>query len=290
MGWWTNWHYFVFQKKQTFKEIWIDGQLFLPGGGFPLPTDYNELYMGGSSPAAGMIMSGQIDDFAVFGTALTSDKIGALFGGASPTSLPSTDKLTAFWNFNDFPTQGAIVSLIPAPYSTNARPDLVQVTHLDGTTPWDASKVSLKVDGASVLATFTKVGTKAVVSYLPSPMFPAGSSHTAAFTYPGASGSPETLTWQWTVGTWPVFLSEDAWSAIGSGDNTKPGFKARVWQIDQLATMGLSNYGHRAEQELAGVHRDELGGSLASDGWPLLHGYGELEPGLFDRQHRQLHR
>lgn len=266
VSWWTNWHYFVFQKRQFEKEIWIDGQIFLTGTGNALPTDFTDLFIGATAPGVNLI-SGQIDDFAVFGTALTADTITALFGGTLPTAVDATNKLTAYWNFNDFPSQGVFVSIIPTPWSTNARPDLVQVVHLDGTNAWDSSEITLKVDDVAVTPVFVKDGVKATVSYLPSPMFLAGSTHKAALTYPGASGTPETLEWQFTIGTYPVTISQDLWTAPGTGDSTKPGLKARVWQVDVLGTVIPINYVYRAEQELAGALGPNVADlNLATDG------------------------
>ena len=48
-------------------------------------------------------------------------------------------------------------------------------------------------------------------------------------------------------------IGEDLWTAPGTRDSTKPGLKARVWQVDQPGTTSLANRTHRAEQELAGI-------------------------------------
>lgn len=48
-------------------------------------------------------------------------------------------------------------------------------------------------------------------------------------------------------------LSEDLWTAPGTGNNAQPGFRARVHQVDQPGSTSLGNRTHRAEQQLAGV-------------------------------------
>lgn len=48
-------------------------------------------------------------------------------------------------------------------------------------------------------------------------------------------------------------LTEETWTAPGTGNANQPGFKARIWQVDQLGTVGLLNYARRAEQQLAGI-------------------------------------
>ncbi len=115
----------------------------------------------------------------------------------------------------------------------------------------DQSKVSLKVDDGPVSSCTRRV---------------AGSPRSATPPIPGLPPAPLTrprspiparephrnLEWQFTVGTFEA-IGTDLWTAPGTGDSTKPGLAARVWQIDQLGTVGLLNYVRRAEQELAGI-------------------------------------
>lgn len=252
VSWWNDWHHFVFQKNLSTKEIWIDGQYFLIGDNTdPLPTDFTELFIGAAASGVNR-MSGVIDDFAIFGAALSETTIAQLADGTAPTALPASDKLTAYWSFNDFPSAGMFTTIDPAPNSQAARPDLVYVRHMDGTVVWDQSKVSLKVDDTPVSVAFAKNGRLSDVSYVPDPWFQAGSTHKATLIYPGEGAAQETLEWQFTIGTFEE-VGTDLWTAPGTGDSTKPGFKARVWQIDQLGTVGLLNYVWRAEQELAGI-------------------------------------
>lgn len=251
-SWWNDWHHFVFQKNLSTKEIWIDGQYFLIGDNTdPLPTDFTDLFIGATASGVNR-MSGVIDDFAIFGAALSEATIGQLAGGTAPTALPASDKLTAYWSFNDFPAAGVFSAIVPTPDTQTARPELVYVRHLDGTVVWDQSKVSLKVDDAPVSFAFTKTGRLSEVSYAPDPWFAVGSTHKATLTYPGEGAAQETLEWQFTIGEFGA-LATDLWTAPGTGDSTKPGLAARVWQIDQLGTVGLLTYVRRAEQELAGI-------------------------------------
>lgn len=264
--WWNGWHHFVFQKNLTTKEIWIDGQFFLTGENTsPLPTDFTDMFIGATSSGVNL-MSGQIDDFAVFGAPLGTDSITALFNGTLPTALPAADKLAAYWNFNDFPATGLIVTIVPEPGETNARPDLISVVHRDGTLVWEQGNVSLKVDDVAVTPTVVKSGTDTSVNYIVNPRFEAESTHKATLTFPGEGGTTQTLEWEFTVGTFPT-ISEDVWTALGTGDATKPGMKARVWQVDQPGGNNLGNRTHRAEQELAGIIGPNVADlTLATDG------------------------
>lgn len=101
ISWWTNdWHHFVFEKKADRKAIYIDGQLFLEGfGANPLPVDFTSLTLGADT-AGGNAMHAQIDDFAVYGTALSAEDAQKLFSGTKPGALGAASKLLAYWDFN----------------------------------------------------------------------------------------------------------------------------------------------------------------------------------------------
>ncbi|MSU31257.1 MAG: hypothetical protein EXS25_01085 [Pedosphaera sp.] len=101
--WWTsNWHHWMFTKKGSAKNIFIDGKLFLSGDSTnPLKTDSQAFYMGSGS-GGGEQSHGLIDDFAVFGKALTEADALALNSGTLPSALTGKG-LIAFWNFNDVP-------------------------------------------------------------------------------------------------------------------------------------------------------------------------------------------
>jgi hypothetical protein len=228
--WWTNWHYFVFSKKGINKEVWVDGQLFMDQASVagvdaaPLPTDFTDLYIGSDGNGAGLFHA-VVDDFTVFGTALDATSIGLLFSGTLPTALPATDKLTAWWDFNDPPSEGTFVSVSPQANTVYAAPNLIQVVHTDGSTPWDPTNIVLTVDGVSVTTTFVREGLKATVSYVPSPLFGAQTTHKASLTYPGA-GVTATLSWHFTVGAYTkdvvksyigVFTGGSAFSQSGAG-------------------------------------------------------------------------
>ena len=148
VSWWSNWHFFVFTKKGVDKEIWIDGQLFLsqqlahPGvNAAPLPTDFVYLDIGADSRRVAGLFHGLVDDFCIYGTALTQDSITALFGGTLPNALSATDRLTAWWDFNDFPAEGG-----------NAQNLVTNPGFEDGTTGWLASSAPLAVTTSAPLS------------------------------------------------------------------------------------------------------------------------------------------
>ncbi|MCC6232736.1 MAG: laminin G domain-containing protein [Verrucomicrobiales bacterium] len=203
VSWWTNdWHHFAFSKKGDVKQVWIDGILFLEAvNTAPLPTDFTEIFIG-SDAASGNRYQGLIDDFTVFGAALGESDLTSLKNGNAPTTLPAAAKLLAFWNFNDIPPGGLFVSFSPADQATDGLPNQIKVVHLDGTTAWDLSKVSLTVDGAAVAATSTRANSRVTVAYTPNPIFAALSKHTATLTYPNPDGTLASVTWSFTVGAY----------------------------------------------------------------------------------------
>jgi hypothetical protein len=84
---WLQWHHFVFLKNGPWKQIWIDGELFLEGDGTkPLPADFEQITFGGNHVYQNGI-NGMLDDIAVFGSGLTEAQIVALAAGTSPRSF-----------------------------------------------------------------------------------------------------------------------------------------------------------------------------------------------------------
>ncbi len=165
-GDWLTWHFFVFVKKGVDKQIWIDGQLFLdqetanPGvAAAKLPTDFTDLYIGSDGTGAGLFHA-LVDDFSIYGTALSEATIAQLYSGTLPTALPAGDKLTAYWDFNDVPLEGIFLSISPAPDATGAAPNLIRIVHVDGVVPWTADNVTLKVDGVTVTPSSSRTGSK----------------------------------------------------------------------------------------------------------------------------------
>lgn len=239
--WWTNWHHIVFLKNKGTKEIWIDGVMFVQSDGTanPLPTDFTVAYLGYDAPDNAS-MHGLLDDFAIFATPLDEANIQKLFTGTAPTALPSSTQLLAFWEFNDFPAEGAFTGIIPTPDTTTAAPNLVQIGHTDGSAVWDASKVSLKIDGAEVAVTFVKNGKNATVSYVPSAFFDIQSKHTATFTYPTATGTAS-FDWTFTVGAYTKDSVANIIGSISAGSKfTPPGGGASGKPGDYAMDFGTS--------------------------------------------------
>ena len=110
-GWWTNWHHFAFVFNQGDKQIWIDGQLFLDGGGgaSPLPLDFTDMYIG-RDVGDGYNEHGKMDDFACFATPVSAANIALLAAGTLPTALVG-ENLLAYWDFNEVPVVHPTISI-----------------------------------------------------------------------------------------------------------------------------------------------------------------------------------
>ncbi len=224
--WWTgSWHHFLFTKKGSTKQIFVDGQLFLAGDNTgALPTDITDLYIG-SDGAGGGLFHALLDDFAIFGTALTEAQAAQLFSGTSPSALPAGAELLALWDFNDAPADGQFLSITPGADSTSASPDIIQIKHIDGATAWTSANVSMTLDGVSVTPTVTKAGDTTTVSYSPATLLAPQTKHSATFTYPSTGGS-KTVSWSFTVAPYTAdvvakrvgaFRGGSAFTASGGG-------------------------------------------------------------------------
>ena len=88
---WQTWHHFAFVKSNAVKQIWIDGTLFHSGAGAsPLPTDFNDFLIGHSIVPASDNVRAVMDDFAIYGSALSAASVKALSSGTSPLEIESS--------------------------------------------------------------------------------------------------------------------------------------------------------------------------------------------------------
>jgi len=149
-SWWTNWHHWTFIKNGSTKQIWIDGQLFLEGtiGATALPTDLSRIWLGADASGQGGVtgnMHGLIDDFAIFGTALTQAQVGQLFSSTLPSALPASTKPLAYCYFI------APAVVVRPPLTVGRTGNAVTIS-------WPASATGFRLRSAATLTgTFTDV-------------------------------------------------------------------------------------------------------------------------------------
>jgi len=117
----------------------------------------------------------------------------------------------------------------------------------------DTAGIALTVDSVAVSPLLiTKVDKTTTVKWSSPAYLASGKSLAVGVSFKDSQGTQITDGRTATVA--PYFLlTDDTWTAPGTGDTSKPGLKARLWQVDQLGTVGLVNYSYRVEQELAGV-------------------------------------
>ena len=162
ISWWTNtWRHFVFVKDGITKNIYVDGELFHTGFGDPLKTDFARIWIGaeGGGPDRGVAnnMHGQVDDFAIYGTALSAAQVTQLAGGTLPNALPAAAQLLAYWDFNDAPAPSA------------DRPTITLTRSATGTSlSWPAAASGFRLFSSDIVnGTYTEVtgvtGTSFVV-------------------------------------------------------------------------------------------------------------------------------
>jgi hypothetical protein len=107
----TAWHHIALVKNGAAKEIWVDGLQRMTGTNTaPITSGFSTMYIGGAAANTGEYVNGDIDDFAIFSSALTPAEIASLSGGTSPLSLAGiaandsdADGLPDMWEYSFFP-------------------------------------------------------------------------------------------------------------------------------------------------------------------------------------------
>jgi hypothetical protein len=135
----------------------------------------------------------------------------------------------------------------PAPY--------MFVDLLDGSTTVNTNSITLALDGTLLATTITKTTNVTTVG-AQSPLLLANSVHTNRLIFADSGGTSYTNNWTFTVGNYPTIPS--AYS-LASADTTKPGFKARVYQmpVNKNPATGLVP---NAERQIAGGYIDPATG------------------------------
>ncbi|MEW6159572.1 MAG: LamG-like jellyroll fold domain-containing protein, partial [Verrucomicrobiota bacterium] len=87
---WLEWHHIAYVKNGPAKEIYIDGKRLAQNtGANPLPNDdsFTEMVLGLDNSNTANQYRGLIDEFAVFGSALSAELVTVLYRGTSPMQL-----------------------------------------------------------------------------------------------------------------------------------------------------------------------------------------------------------
>ncbi|GAA5497581.1 hypothetical protein Rhal01_03777 [Rubritalea halochordaticola] len=114
---WTGWNHVVFVKDGDTAQIWVNGTLAIAETGkVALVTDFTSLVLGAKSNGGDSI-SGFLDEFAIYKTALDSAQIGALASGADPLSITNNVApvaSAATFSINENAVAGASVGTVSA--------------------------------------------------------------------------------------------------------------------------------------------------------------------------------
>ncbi len=239
--WWNSWHHFVFLKNGPDKQIWIDGVLFLDGQSTaPLPTDFNLVAVGSGIPlgVAGSL-EGQIDDFAIYTSALSSTQIQQLYAGTSPDAVTGATPL-AYWDFNP-PAKPLFNAVQAGPYAT-VTPDIsAYYVIANGSSAVQVNTIQMGLNNSNVTAQATIV-PQAVV-----PVF-SGSTAGATIYY----ASPTVFAPGTTQTVWVAYsdnashVISNSWPVVIEGYNgyVVDSVKNRVGFLEGSAVFTLDQGGH----------------------------------------------
>ncbi len=123
-----SWHHVVLMKNGPVKEVWVNNQLAFSGSGqAALPADFTALRIGCDNGTASI--DGELDDFAIFGSALSAVEIDRLFNGETPEEVASSsdsdaDGLPDAWEYIYFPNDLTKFGPSPADFDADGSPDV----------------------------------------------------------------------------------------------------------------------------------------------------------------------
>jgi hypothetical protein len=116
----------------------------------------------------------------------------------------------------------------------------LEVDITDDGTQVNKDSILIGLNGGTLVAptTVSKPGSVATATFAPTNAFAVSSVNTAQVAWSDTGSYAITNSWQFTVlnATLPLTL----WSAPGSGDSTKPGFRTHTWQINQFTANGTA--------------------------------------------------
>ncbi len=247
------WHHMavVFDKSQTGGDqvkLYIDGALQTVNRNLHSTTNTNNfgnnpIYIfsqGGSS----QFTSGIVDDFRVFGTALTASQIMSIYGGGQGTLTASPSSL-AFGNVN----VGNFLSLPVTVTNTGSSPVTVSSVTIAGAefslSPIQTPFTLQQMGSAQLTVTFsptqtgTASGTVTVVSNATNPQLSIPLSGT------GVANIQHLVTLNWTASTSPGIAGYNAFRSTTSGGpyaQLNTSLISTTNYVDQTVTSGTTYY------------------------------------------------
>lgn len=158
---WQQWHHIALVKNGGAKQVWVNGQLLVSqaSGADALLNDWTEVLIGQQQGSSTATVRGLIDDFAIFGTSLTSTQIASLAAGASPASLVVPPEQQPPVISNPIPTNNT--SFHPAASGTGFSVSTVAPNTID---PADITLIINGIDQSAFLSV-TGTATNRSVTY-----------------------------------------------------------------------------------------------------------------------------
>ncbi|HEX7861436.1 MAG TPA: PA domain-containing protein [Verrucomicrobiae bacterium] len=171
------------------------------------------------------------------------------------------------------PSQPYVTYVSPAVGEAGTFPNAtITVDIRDGSLALNDSTVAVTLNGAPLTTSVANSGTLTTVTAPVTTLLQPNTTNTVVLSYQ-ATGSSVTTTHTWTFVTAPTTtLATAQMSPVGSGDNTKPGFNARIYQLEPYldaagALTGMATelyYADALFSGAAGANVADL--STASDG------------------------
>ncbi|MHC1769333.1 MAG: LamG-like jellyroll fold domain-containing protein [Verrucomicrobiia bacterium] len=178
--------------------LYLDGVLeSTTTGKAALANNAARTMIGENPGATGRSWNGEIDDVGIWSRVLSQAEIAALYnnGTGKTVGAAGSTPVTIIT-----PAEGSITTQLPAPNARNVSPFAnIVLIHKDGKTPWTAQNVTLKLNGATVTPTFTKEGTTATLTYVPTTLHPSKATQTVTIGFTDPGGNPATMSWSFDV-------------------------------------------------------------------------------------------
>lgn len=183
----------------------------------------------------------------------------------------ATEQIKAY-RTSSTPMPAYVRSASPAVNQTDVaanEPIVIELSD-DGTTV-EQNSIKVALNGAPLTPTINKSGKVTTVRATLATPLPANSANTVTLVYGDSAQKMTTNTWQYVVAnyaTLPVRLG----SPVGSGNNSQPGFKMKVHQLDVVGTVGAPNMIRFSEAQVAGLF-----GANVADQAGAVNGYFQVD-------------
>jgi hypothetical protein len=137
------------------------------------------------------------------------------------------------------PSQPYVTYITPALNASGTFPNpTITIDIQDGSVALNDSSVTVTVNGTEIDSTVANNGTRTTVTAPVTALLAGNTTNTVELSFQG-TGSATTQTYSWTFTTSPtVTLPAGLASPVGSGNDSAPGFTARIYQVEPYLDAG----------------------------------------------------